>query len=165
MRVIGLRHGFRPAALAVFVLVLGTLVYVLDRPAELVPFFAPFSLAHLTLPLFGKFGQSLPTFTHVFAFSVLTGLLLSGTRRAALAACLSWFTLDTAFEVGQHAAVAGKLMACIPSGLESAPVLRHTRDYFMNGTFDPWDLLSIAVGAVAAYAVILWTAERQSKDA
>ena len=71
------------------VLAVGTLVYVLDRAPELTPFFAPINISDLLPPVFGALGQSLPTFAHAFALSVLTGLLVVDQRRHALAACLT----------------------------------------------------------------------------
>ncbi len=33
-------------------------------------------------------------------------------------------------------------------------LVNHTADYFVYGTFDPWDLVAISVGTLAAYLVI-----------
>jgi len=82
-------------AVAFSVLMLGTLVYVLDRSSESVPFFSAISLADTLPPVFGRMGESLPTFAHVFAFSLLTAAWLGRGRRNAVAACLGWFGMDT----------------------------------------------------------------------
>ena len=141
-------------SLASAILVLGTLVYVLDRPAQSAPLFSVISLSAQAAPVFGAVGQSFPTFAHVFAFSLLTAVLLGSSRRAAYRACMGWFTVDTAFELGQHAAIATTLADLIPTSLADTPILIHTRNYFVSGTFDPHDLFSIAVGALSAYLVI-----------
>ena len=39
----------------------------------------------------------------------------------------------------------------MPAWLGSVPVLNVTTSYFTQGTYDPLDVLSIGVGAVAAY--------------
>ena len=56
--------------------------------------------------MFGIVGHSLPTFAHVFAFSLLTAALLTGERKTAITVCLGWFVVEAAFEVGQHPAIA-----------------------------------------------------------
>lgn len=151
--------------LAGIVLATGTLVYVLDRPPELTPFFAPVSLSGRVPVVFGAIGQYLPTFAHVFSFSVLTALLLADRPRGALAACSSWFMLDSAFEAGQHPAVAAHVRDWLPDSIRSAGILRPIGDYFSGGTFDPLDLLSIAIGALTAYGLLLRVADDQRSDA
>ncbi len=63
------------------VLLLGTMVYVVDRPWEQTIFVpGDLSLFHLTPSVFGVIGHSLPTFTHIFAFCLLTAALLSHAK-------------------------------------------------------------------------------------
>ncbi len=59
-------------------LLLGTMVYVVDRPGDqsFVP--SAISLVPFTPSVFGVVGHSLPTFTHVFAFSLFTAAVLAG---------------------------------------------------------------------------------------
>lgn len=132
----------------------GTAVYLLDRPVE--QSFVPgdLSLFHLTPVVFGFIGQSLPTFAHVFAFCLLTAALLAGGKKAAITVCLGWFLVDVAFELGQHSALALALSTLIPPWFAHLPILNQTGSYFLDGTFDPLDLLAIALGALAAYVVI-----------
>ncbi|MFQ5990676.1 MAG: PQQ-dependent sugar dehydrogenase, partial [Candidatus Methylomirabilales bacterium] len=140
--------------LGLAVLLLGTLVYVLDRPPERA--FVPnaFSLFENTPFVFGRLGQSLPTFAHVFAFSLLTAVLLGGGKRKTIAICLGWMATEAAFELGQHPALAHGLVALIPSWFEQVLILEKTDSYFLRGTFDPADIVTIALGALAAYVVI-----------
>lgn len=134
-------------------LVLGALVYVLDRPAQ--SFLSQgLSLAALTPNVFGVVGHTLPTLVHVFGFCLLTAALLAGGKKTALAVCLGWFLVEAAFELGQHPALAPALPALIPSWFGDLPILNTTGSYFIYGTFDPLDLLAIAFGALAAYVVI-----------
>ncbi len=74
------------------VLLLGTAVYFLDRPWEQTIFVpGDLSLFPLTPSVFGVIGHSLPTFAHVFAFSLLTigdrcfRIVLSWSRISAAA--------------------------------------------------------------------------------
>jgi hypothetical protein len=122
-------------------------------------------LSHLFSPVFGQIGGSLPAFSHAFAFSLLTAALMGRTRGAAAGACLGWLLVDSVFELGQHPAVSGKLARAMPPGLESLPILGRAGDFFLAGTFDWKDLLSIALGALVAYGVIRRTARGKSAHA
>ena len=65
--------------------------------------------------------------------------------------------IDAAFEFGQQARVAEHLVEFIPGWFESLPVLAQADSYFLSGTFDVWDLTSIAIGAAAAYLIAVRT--------
>ena len=148
-------------AVAVLTLALGTLVYVLDRPAGSVPFFSAIHIAEGWPAVFGRIGDSLPTFVHAFAFSLLTAAWLGGGRRFALAACLTWFGVDSAFEAGQHPRFAQGLAERVPGWFDAVPILDRADRYFLRGTFDVTDLVSIALGAAAAYLLIRCTAPKE----
>lgn len=144
------------AVLACAVFMLGAMTYVLERPTDAVPFFSAISLAHLLSSVFGPIGESLPTFAHVFALSVLTTVWLGGDKRAAVSACLNWFAVDTAFEIGQHPQIAEWVAQFIPRWFQRLPILEQADAYFLSGTYDTWDLVSIAVGAAAAYVITVF---------
>ncbi len=136
-------------------LLLGTMVYFLDRPWEQTIFVpGDLSLFPLTPSVFGVIGHSLPTFAHVFAFSLLTMALVGGAKRAAITVCLGWFLVEAAFELGQHPALALALATAMPPWFAGLPILNNSASYFLHGTFDPLDILAIALGALAAYFVI-----------
>ncbi|MDH3418674.1 MAG: hypothetical protein OEQ25_07590 [Gammaproteobacteria bacterium] len=141
------------AALGALALAVGVLVYVLDRPAEQLPLLSAFNFADVTPVVFGVVGGSLPTFAHTFAFSLLTAAWLCGGKRAGLWACLTWFGIDSAFEIGQQPQIAVHLVEIVPGWFEYLPFLPQADSYFLSGTFDAWDLISIALGAVAAYFI------------
>jgi hypothetical protein len=143
---------------------MGTLVYVVDRPADVTPFFSIINLEHLGLPRFGLIGQSLPTFAHVFAFSILTAVFLRGWKHAAASSCVVWFVVDTAFEVGQHEQIAPEVSTSIFAWLGDHPIFEHIPGYFMAGTFDLFDLLSIALGAILAYLLIRRQRDRNHRN-
>ncbi len=151
------------AAVALLVLVVGTLVYVLDRPAEQLPLVGIINLSEVLPALFGPVGHSLPTFTHVFAFSLLTAAWFGGGQRVGLTACLVWFGVDSAFEVGQHPQIAERLVQFMPGWFGQLPVLHQTDSFFSSGTFDPGDLISIALGAAVAYLLIRRTAPKDDR--
>ncbi|GMQ89840.1 MAG: hypothetical protein BMS9Abin10_0175 [Gammaproteobacteria bacterium] len=143
-------------------LLLGTMVYLLDRPAEQA--FVPnaISLFASTPSVFGVVGRSLPAFAHVFAFSLLTAALLVGAKKTAVTVSLGWFLVDAAFELGQRAPIAQWLSKLIPPWFAYFPILDKTGRYFLHGTFDPWDMFAIALGAFAAYLVIQKTRRRET---
>jgi hypothetical protein len=144
------------------VLLLGVLVYVLDRPADAAPFFGPISVDHVFPGAFGPIGQSLPTFAHTFSFSVLTAVWFGGQRRICIAPCLAWFAIDTVLEVGQYPAVAERLVHFIPGWFDRLPILSQANGYFLAGIFDPWDLFSIAAGAISACLMTANTKRRST---
>lgn len=141
--------------LAALALSLGLLVYVLDRApgsAYLLPRMLQFGGA--TWTIFGAIGGCLPSFFHTFAFSLLTSLALGSTRRALYFGCGSWWVIGTLFEIGQHPAIRGPLTATFPDWFNHWPLFDHLAGYFLHGTFDPFDLLATAVGAIAAGFVL-----------
>lgn len=157
------RTNWNQVAVAFTVLVIGALVYVLDRPGDAAPLFSAIGPGNLLPGIFGPLSESLPTFAHVFALSVLTVAWFGGGKRAALLACPIWFGIDSAFEVGQHPQIAGRLAQFIPAWFERLPILGHADTYFLSGTFDARDLISIAVGATAAYLTIAYTTPRKEQ--
>ena len=129
------------------VLALGALVYLLDRPSESVYFIPNWWTLSYALP---KFYDHVPTFAHVFAFSLFTAAILDGSGRTALYVCWAWFLIEFLFEVGQIAEVATAIAALTESWFGGASLAR----YFIVGTFDYLDLCSIALGSVVAFATI-----------
>jgi ABC-type xylose transport system permease subunit len=149
--------------IGVAVLLVGTLVYLIDRPPEQTYFVktSPIKITlFTTIPnVFGSIGGSLPAFVHVFSFILITAGILSCNRRGYRIICLSWFLLDTAFEVGQHfTAWPSKI---IPDWFTGIPFLENTESYFLRGTFDFLDLAAIALGSIIAYRILLRTHERR----
>jgi hypothetical protein len=143
--------------LGVFVLLLGTGVYLLDRSwhqlaiADLIP------LTLAPWPIFGALGDSLPSFAHVCAFSLLTAALLDGGKTLNQAICLGWLSVNVAFELGQHPKLATSIANAVPAWFRHVPVLDKTPTYFVSGTFDPLDILMATLGALTAYLVIVNT--------
>jgi len=134
---------------------IGLMVYLSDRAPDsafllqVIGGKSPFSEAS---HLFGPISGQLPAFLHVFAFALLTtGVLGCGTR-GALFVCLFWLIVDVLFEVGQVAGnpVVGNHSGAFNTTFGSEVV----GNFFRFGTFDPLDLLAMALGAVAAW--IIW---------
>ncbi|HET8760400.1 MAG TPA: hypothetical protein VFN94_04990, partial [Nitrospiria bacterium] len=133
------RRNILQGLAALSALAVGVLVYALDRPgasAAFLPATWPSDGGHRT---FGIFGGQIPDLAHVYAFSLLTALALGASRRAAALSCGLWFGIDGLFEIAQHPAISATL-----------PVTFQR----LRGTFDPWDLAALALGAAAAYFTI-----------
>lgn len=143
------------------VLVIGTLVYVLDRPAEQTLLTSAIDLPSLKVGIFGPIGRVLPTFAHVFAFILFTVVVLGNTRLASILACAGWLVVELAFELGQHPQVATWLSAVLSPDPDSPTIIVYTANYFVSGTFDPWDLVAICLGALTAYVVIKKTQQQE----
>jgi len=141
-------------------LLLGSLVYLIDRPPDQTYFVysAPvgISLYNIFPALFGPIGNSLPEFIHIFSFSLITAGLFSCRKRGCVIVCLSWLFVDLAFELGQkYSALPLKI---IPGWFDGIPFLENSADYFRCGTFDMLDLAAIAIGAVAACLICNYSA-------
>lgn len=140
-------------------LIIGTMVYLIDRPPE-ATYFIHFSSIKISLygilpSVFGVIGNSLPDFLHVFSFILLTAGILPWRKRGYLAICLGWFFIDLAFELCQKFNALALRM--VPEWFKGIPFLENTENYFKQGTFDFLDLIAISLGTVAAYFVLLAT--------
>ena len=130
----------------------GVLVYALDRQYDSLYYFPScLSFSNQTDNYFGYLGYYLPTFIHVYVFILLTSIFLISNKNNFIAICLAWFAFDCLFEIGQHPFIAEKIAANIPVWFSSIPFLDNTANYFLLGTFDVVDILSICMGAIAAY--------------
>jgi hypothetical protein len=142
-------------AIAIGALCVGALVYVFERQPEFV-YFLPgwLSLNNQTGSVFGSIGDYLPTFVHVYAFILLTVVVAVPSVTKLIPVCLAWFTLDSLFEVAQLNQIAQWIGSHIPAWFDGIPFIENTKDYFLMGTFDVFDLISIIVGTLAAYLTV-----------
>ena len=141
----------------------GVLIYAFDRQPEFI-YFLPGWLSLNSQPggLFGSIGYYLPTFLHVYAFILLTAVVAVPSITKLIPVCLAWFTLDTLFEVAQIDPIAQWLAIHTPAWFAGIPFLENTSNYFLFGTFDVVDLMSIAAGTVAAYITVSVLTRRSS---
>ena len=131
----------------------GSLVYLVDRAPDQTYFVhtSPVNISLFnTVPnLFGFIGGSLPECVHVFSFILITAGLIFCNRRGYLIICLSWFVIDSAFELGQKFSTWPSRI--LPDWFTGIPFLENTGNYFSQGTFDFIDLAAIAFGTIMAY--------------
>ena len=140
-------------------LLIGSLVYLIDRPPDHTYFVSSspinISLSNIIPSLFGSVGNSLPAFIHVFPFIVITAALISWQKKGYLIICLSWFLIDCTFEVGQKFTTWSSRI--IPDWFAGIPLLENTENYFLKETFSFIDLAAIASGTVITYFALLTT--------
>ena len=144
-------------------LLLGTLVYLIDRSPDQTYFVYKSSInisLHDTLPnLFGFIGYSLPSFIHVFSFILITAGLLRCQRRGCIIICALWFLTDVIFELWQKFNL--WISEVIPDWFGGILFLENTKNYFIRGTFDYFDLAAITIGTILAYFVLLHTIQME----
>ena len=163
LKAFGSMINIRQILIGLSILLLGTLVYVVDRPPDQTYFvyksFVNISL-HNTLPnLFGFIGNSLPSFIHAFSFILITAGLLHCQKRGCLIICACWFLADVVFELGQKFKALSSTM--IPDWFSGILFLENSKNYFLFGTFDFNDLTAIIFGALSAYFVLSITMKRR----
>lgn len=147
---------------ATVAMAIGVLVYVVDRPASQV-YLLPSALSFTSTPgiFVGAIDASLPSFLHVYAFSLLTAAVT--TTRAPATIAGAWCATELLFELGQHPAIAPAIAAAMPAWFSAIPLLENIGPYFVRGTFDPADISATIAGALIAYLTIIFT--RTQKDA
>ena len=144
-------------------LLIGSLVYLIDRPPDQTYFVSSspinISLSNIIPRLFGSIGNSLPEFIHVFSFILITAGLIFCNKKGYLIICVSWFLIDCAFELGQKFVLWSSSL--VPGWFDGIPFLENTKNFFLQGTFDFFDMAAIALGSIAAYFVLLGTMKRR----
>jgi hypothetical protein len=148
-------------ALALTGLTIGTLVYLTARSSTT---YVAWPFHGLPLPQMkaGLIAGCLPTFCHMFAFSLISGELLRPWAWAARASFVAWALLETAVEIGQSKAIALAIQSKLKSSSGDA-FSGLIADYFVRSTFDYFDLLAVALGGIAAWLVYASTADEESR--
>jgi hypothetical protein len=163
LKAFGNEINIRQVLIGLTVLLLGTLVYLIDRSPDQTYFvhksFVNISL-HNTLPnLFGFIGNSLPSFIHAFSFILITAGLLHCQKRGCLIICACWFLTDVIFELGQKFKALSSTM--VPDWFSGILFLENSKNYFLSGTFDFNDFTAIVFGTILAYFVLSITIKRR----
>ncbi len=141
---------------AVLLLVVGVIVYAIDRGGAAY-FLIGWTASHGEAELFGPFGNHLPTFVHSMATILVLAAVLRPWPKLLPAIAFSWFAIECLFEVAQISPLDARVAAVLPAWFYDVPVLEASAGYFINGTYDPLDIFSIALGAAAAYWIVRMT--------
>ena len=142
---------------ALLALIAGITLYLLSRDPASAHFTAwlPSALFPDT-PLTCRICGSLPSLLHVYAFILFSATVLQPASTKQLAwLCLSWWGIESLFEVGQIDAVAVSIHQQLPEWTEQLPLLGIMDDYLLHGTFDPLDLLFAGLGTLAAFGLLV----------
>lgn len=86
--------------------------------------------------------NSLPSFAHVYSFSLVTWLV--NGQKYGLFSCLLWVIINIIFESGQ--ALSAHQLRDFPEVLAN---------FFNDGTFNWFDIAALIIGGLAAYFTIL----------
>lgn len=140
-----------PGWSGIALLALGALYYVVLRPAAIA---AGFVSSAATAPGIATVLGSLPTFLHVCAFALLTGVVATTDRYGRACICTAWVGIDAVFEMGQHALVSPTLAVPLEHWCAALAVCRRTSQFFVQGTFDPADLIAGVIGGLAAFSFL-----------
>ena len=131
-------------------LVLGILVYLLDRPAQDVYFLAD-TLVLTSRPAW-DLHDSLPSVLHAFAFSLATIVVIAPASIAAIGRiCAGWWLLEALLEIVQADSLSAPLTELMPAWLGSVPVLEALPSYVAQGTFDLMDVGGAGLGCLLAF--------------
>lgn len=149
-------------ALGLGALFLGSLEYIIGRPADashigrIISELAGNFL--FRIDIFGFLGGFLPDFIHPFSFALLTmALFPTGDRKVRGIICLFWLSIDILFEIGQFF---NKQIAELMTKLFSPNAITNIfTNYFAKGTYDHLDILAICFGITAAFIIGEFTAK------
>lgn len=145
-------------AFAALALALGVLTYAVARPhaAAFLPagWHRPV-LAVASLQLASGLVGALPSFLHALAMSLLIALAAQATTpRGCGGCCAAVCAVEFGSEIAQHPAVAAALLGSAAPSPVAGGLDRALRSYLMHGTFDRLDLVAVAAGCLAAFAVL-----------
>jgi hypothetical protein len=134
-------------------LLVGTLVYLLDRDWASTRFLAPLAdWQGEQSAIFGALGQVLPSFCHAYAFALLLILALGRSRYARQLGAVAWFAIAAGLEFLQAERL--HILLPEPTALPAGWTLANSiYTYFANGHFDPADLLAAGLGCLVAFLV------------
>ena len=153
----------RQVLIGVAVLLIGLLVYLVDRPPDQTYFVynssINVSLYNILPNLFGLIGNNLPAFIHVFSFILITAGLLSCGKKETHHHLLELAHRRLFLRVGpkiQHV-----ILQNYPDWFEKIPFLEKSKNYFLQRTFDFFDLAAITPADLIGYFVLLVTMKKE----
>ena len=145
------RSGWILSTVAIGALLMGVFVYLVYRSGSTVYFLAGIVPETVNYSIStGYILNSIPSFFHIYAFILLTAIVLNPSRTGLILICLGWMGVELFFEIGQHTFFAQYITDWVPAWFANFPYLEVANSYFLSGTFDPVDVLFIIFGTAAA---------------
>ena len=92
----------------------------------------------------------------------MTSGIIARQKRGYVSVCLFWFAVDCFFEVSQG--FDAKKVKIIPDWFSNFVFLENSRSYFLQGRFDYLDLMSIALGSLVAYIILIKTGKFKGEN-
>ena len=143
------------AVLGFSVLLLGATEYIFNRPlasSQLGIILKHFVGNIPKINMFGILGGVMPDFAHACAFSLFTLVLFpKAVRKIRVLICLFWLAIDVFFETGQF--FGQQISGVINTFLPSSTMASLLKGYFVNGKYDPMDILAIGLGVGTAFLI------------
>ena len=143
-------------------LCLGTIVYLTLRSPDQIYFAKYFGFHKIVTEIHSQalitLGYSLPAFLHVFSFILITASFFSYSKKIYVAICTGWFLVECCFELGQKYKIQAARM--LFDFFDKIPFLETTRNFFLLGTFDIWDIIGFALGAIIAFWTLIATSKQ-----
>ncbi len=146
-------------------LVLGVAVYSFGRPTwqfTLLPDLP--QLYWWSTDAIGGFANSLPSFLHVFGFSMLCAGIIGATNNSYIVICSLWALINVSFELLQSDYLLAVIQHDFLNGLLSVFISNWLQNYSLNTVFDDRDVLAILLGAISAYWVLKQTQQREAQN-
>ena len=142
--------------LGIAVLLLGLSIYLIDRPADNIPYLPKLpDLTGTNSRLFGGWGYFVPSFVHPLAFILITTGLADLNRRQGLMVCAAWLLGELLLELAQHSSVVSWLLVTPVFLSADDGLLPFIARGLRRGTFDYWDVGAVCLGSVCAAMIIL----------
>lgn len=140
---------------ALSALLIGVLVYLTTRSHQQVLFlnYLPEMDVAFSLSVGGLI-YSIPSLLHIYAFILLTSVVISASINAARLICIFWLIIELVFETGQHPVVASAISENLPEWFYHYAWLQSISNYFINGKFDVLDVMCLVLGSVFAFITV-----------
>ena len=141
---------------AVCALFLGTMEYVLSRPAHSSGLGTAILGAAGDVPwkvsIFGFLGGVIPEFIHPFSFALITmAVYPRADQKSRGIICVFWLVVEVLFELGQ--AFGHQISQFLGNTLPYGGIIRLLQNYFARGTYDHLDILAICLGIASAFVI------------
>ena len=148
----------RQVLLGLITITLGVLIYVTIRPSwQAVCLTEIISLNARKLQVFTEIGNNLPSFLHVFGFSLLTAGIIVQKKWNYIIICCLWLFINLLFELLQRDTIFLQLNYVSVNHDKLDPILHWLKNYSLQAVFDPKDIFALIIGAVVAYIVLTKT--------
>lgn len=144
------------------IVLLGLFMYLLFRPQWQVPILPNYLFFHWPLTTsIGSYFHNVPSFLHVFGFSVLSAGIIANRSKAYMAICAAWACVNIVFEILQSDYFSNLNELSIFSTIKSNKVLLWIQNYSTNAVFDYYDIVAILLGALSGYWVLKQTQQKE----